>query len=66
MNPFAGLAGLPMPGGGDLGPAAAAAAGLLPFLYPGLGGFYPGMPMVPGVMPGEDTLDLYTTKTSFI
>ncbi|KAK2162190.1 hypothetical protein LSH36_102g05040 [Paralvinella palmiformis] len=63
MNPFTGLPGLPVPPGGDLGPAAAAAAGLLPFLYPGLGGFYPGMPMMPGVMPGPESMMMYDPAT---
>ena len=42
-NPF----GLPsLPGQIDLG------AGYMPYLYPGMGSFYPGVGMLPGVVPG--------------
>ena len=51
LNPFGGMPGLPIAPGSDLN--SAAAAGLLPFLYPGLGNMYPGMPMMPGMIPGE-------------
>ena len=53
LNPFSSPLGLPNPA--DMG-AAAAAAGMFPLLYPGMGGFLPpgmGMPMLPpGMMPG--------------
>lgn len=57
MSPFGGF---PMPGHMDMG--LAAQTGMLPFLYPGLGGpgFLPGMPsmpmMPPGMMPGNQNM----------
>lgn len=46
MSPFGGVAHSPA----DMG------AGLLPYMYPGVGNFYPGMGvpgMMPGIMPGK-------------